>query len=316
MILELLYSVIEQVARGIPVWKISLPCAIHTDMSGLHGIQLLTFRNEQCLSLLDEIDGCEDAVTRLGLVIAGMVDPHTQLFLDKPFNPVLGEFIVCKSERFSFKAEQVSHHPPVTAVEIQGPSFQLYAPGGIGIDGFKTIKPGFNKIDIQFPDCYLTFCSNSGKKLRWQNIGYRIEGLIGRRATYHYGPIEIEDASGIRFIGSINNLFIKGKIVDEDGKVIHWVSGNLKEGVYLDNGKTWILPVSNVPIEVSYETSTLNDPMFSDNVWKYVFKCLRSHPKDYKNADIAKEQVENEQRERATKSVYQPRFTSLHLLEE
>jgi hypothetical protein len=40
----------------------------------------------------------------------------------KPFNPLLGETYELVTPTFKFIAEQVSHHPPITAFECQGNS--------------------------------------------------------------------------------------------------------------------------------------------------------------------------------------------------
>jgi len=40
----------------------------------------------------------------------------------KPFNPLLGETYELVTDKFRFLAEQVSHHPPVTALDCQGVS--------------------------------------------------------------------------------------------------------------------------------------------------------------------------------------------------
>ena len=40
----------------------------------------------------------------------------------KPFNPLLGETFELETPTFKFIAEQVSHHPPVTALHCTGNS--------------------------------------------------------------------------------------------------------------------------------------------------------------------------------------------------
>jgi hypothetical protein len=318
MILELLASVIQQLAKGTPVWKISMPSAIHTDMSGLHGVQLLTFRNYECLSRFEQLDTCEDPVIRLGLVISGLIDPHTEFFLEKPFNPVLGEFIECKTEngQYCFRCEQVSHHPPIAAVQIDGPSFKLFAPNGVTIDAFRTISPGFNKLDLQFPECYLRVETKSGKTLYWQNFGYRVDGLIGKRACYHFGPIEITDLSGYKFVGHVDQSKLKGKVIGPEGALIGNVQGTMEQGVYFGDGRVWITPVADHPIKCIYTPEVLKDPMFSDNVWKNVLYYMRQIPRDFKMADVEKGKVEHSQRERAKVGGYSPRFPLIHKKEE
>jgi len=40
--------------------------------------------------------------------------------VSKPFNPLLGETFELVKDGFELIAEQVSHHPPITAVHCQG----------------------------------------------------------------------------------------------------------------------------------------------------------------------------------------------------
>lgn len=47
--------------------------------------------------------------------------------LRKPFNPILGETYEFVSERWRFIAEQVSHHPPISAFVIEGEGFKMEA---------------------------------------------------------------------------------------------------------------------------------------------------------------------------------------------
>jgi len=43
----------------------------------------------------------------------------------KPFNPILGETYEYVTEKRRFYAEQVSHHPPVTAYNLESQGFEL-----------------------------------------------------------------------------------------------------------------------------------------------------------------------------------------------
>lgn len=50
--------------------------------------------------------------------------------MSKPFNPLLGETFELKMEGntpFHYIAEQVSHHPPITAVHVTGRNWTLSA---------------------------------------------------------------------------------------------------------------------------------------------------------------------------------------------
>jgi len=48
---------------------------------------------------------------------------------NKPFNPLLGETYELQTDEFKFIAEQVSHHPPITAwhVEALDKSYRVWS---------------------------------------------------------------------------------------------------------------------------------------------------------------------------------------------
>lgn len=43
----------------------------------------------------------------------------------KPFNPILGETYEFVNSDFRFIAEQVSHHPPITAFQFEGEGLEV-----------------------------------------------------------------------------------------------------------------------------------------------------------------------------------------------
>ena len=43
--------------------------------------------------------------------------------LSKPFNPILGETFEMRRMGFDYIAEQVSHHPPISAYHIEGKNY-------------------------------------------------------------------------------------------------------------------------------------------------------------------------------------------------
>jgi hypothetical protein len=46
--------------------------------------------------------------------------------VSKPFNPLLGETYELKTDSYEYIAEQVSHHPPITAVHCQGKHYKYF----------------------------------------------------------------------------------------------------------------------------------------------------------------------------------------------
>jgi oxysterol-binding protein-related protein 1/2 len=50
-----------------------------------------------------------------------------QITLLKPFNPVIGETFQADINGGVYSAEQVSHHPPVSAFHYRKDNYQIYA---------------------------------------------------------------------------------------------------------------------------------------------------------------------------------------------
>lgn len=74
--------------------------------------------------LLHEATQTEDPIRRLQLVTTFMVSCNaaTDKRLGKPFNPLLGETFELVRDDFRLVAEQVSHHPPISALHVEGKS--------------------------------------------------------------------------------------------------------------------------------------------------------------------------------------------------
>jgi hypothetical protein len=48
------------------------------------------------------------------------------LDIRKPFNPVIGETFQAKLAGGSYNAEQISHHPPISAIFFEGDGYKIY----------------------------------------------------------------------------------------------------------------------------------------------------------------------------------------------
>jgi hypothetical protein len=76
------------------------------------------------VDLLDGAVSNPDSLKRLAIVAAYVITNLTCLERNstKPFNPLLGETFELVTDKYRFLAEQVSHHPPITAIDCQGKS--------------------------------------------------------------------------------------------------------------------------------------------------------------------------------------------------
>ena len=70
------------------------------------------------VDLLDGAVANPDPLKRLAIVATYVITNLTCLErnVTKPFNPLLGETFELVTDKYSFLAEQVSHHPPITAL--------------------------------------------------------------------------------------------------------------------------------------------------------------------------------------------------------
>lgn len=83
--------------------------------------ELGAFRGLRFCDMLLEARKCSDPVDRLAKVLAyAMTSSDNTPFHKKPLNPILSEELTCwtvhaDGSRTFFRAEQVSHHPPISA---------------------------------------------------------------------------------------------------------------------------------------------------------------------------------------------------------
>lgn len=123
-----IFSVIKQ-AIGKDLTRFSIPVVWNEPLSFLQ-------RLAECLehsSLLDRAALADSPVERFHYLTAFVVSTlsiHIER-MSKPFNPLLGETYELEmnddQHSFHFISEQVSHHPPVSAIFIQNPNWTLSA---------------------------------------------------------------------------------------------------------------------------------------------------------------------------------------------
>ncbi|XP_047505789.1 oxysterol-binding protein-related protein 6-like isoform X7 [Pieris napi] len=101
---------------GKDLSQISMPVTINEPLNMLQRL----CEELEYSELLDSASTCDDPVNRMALVAAFAVSSYAasaHRAASKPFNPLLGETYECVREDkgFKFLAEQVSHHPPISA---------------------------------------------------------------------------------------------------------------------------------------------------------------------------------------------------------
>lgn len=105
---------------GKDISKMSVPVYFNDPMNILQK----TCASQEYVDLLDRAMEESDSLRRLAWVSTYVITNLTCIERNstKPFNPLLGETFEFVTPKFRFLAEQVSHHPPITALECQGTS--------------------------------------------------------------------------------------------------------------------------------------------------------------------------------------------------
>lgn len=79
-------------------------------------------------SLLDKAASCQNSLDRIAYIAvhAATFFTSAERTTSKPFNPILGETYEFKNQDFEYLAEQVSHHPPITACYCRGKQYTYF----------------------------------------------------------------------------------------------------------------------------------------------------------------------------------------------
>jgi hypothetical protein len=124
---SILKSILSSVRVGSDVLSsgISLPAWIYEPLSILQRQTEMLEYSE----LLDKAAQCKDRIDRMAYVVAFAVSGYsgTQRY-HNAFNPIIGEtFEYVDEERgFKYLGEQISHHPPISAVHTESKNWVFY----------------------------------------------------------------------------------------------------------------------------------------------------------------------------------------------
>lgn len=246
---SLLTSILSTVRVGTDVLSsgISLPSWIYEPLSIL---QRQTEMLEYSM-LLDSAAECQDTIDRMVFVAALAVSGYsgTQRYHNN-FNPILGETFEFVDEKrdFKFLAEQVSHHPPISATRAIHKNWEFYQNSNP-----KTSFLG-NAIEIDTQGRTHIYFSNSKDHFFYTNPVTRIHNLIiGKMWIEHYGELNITnlkngDSCNVTFqksgfFSNSSNKNIHGQIKDPEGNVVVELRGVWDE--FLE--ATWLVDTKDSP---------------------------------------------------------------------
>ncbi|XP_072250517.1 oxysterol-binding protein-related protein 3 isoform X2 [Leuresthes tenuis] len=192
--------------------------------------------------LLDRAANTHDPFERMMYIATFVVSGYASSYYrtgGKPFNPVLGETYECDrpDKGFRFVAEQVSHHPPISACHAESKNFVFWqdvrCKNKFWGKSMEIVPVGTTHVTLPgFGDHY-----------EWNKVTSCIHNILsGQRWIEHYGEISIKNSSSdicqckITFVkakywnSSVNE--VEGTITDNKGKVIHRLFGKWHEAVF------------------------------------------------------------------------------------
>uniref|UniRef100_A0A1A7WKM0 Oxysterol-binding protein n=2 Tax=Iconisemion striatum TaxID=60296 RepID=A0A1A7WKM0_9TELE len=192
--------------------------------------------------LLDRAANTEDPFDRMMYIATFVVSGYASSYYrtgGKPFNPVLGETYECdRPDRgFRFIAEQVSHHPPISACHAESKNFVFR-------QDVRCKNKFWGKSMEIVPVCttHVTL-PRFGDHYEWNKVTSCIHNILsGQRWIEHYGEITIKNSSSnvcqckITFIkakywnSNVNE--VEGTVMDSKGKVVHRLFGKWHEALF------------------------------------------------------------------------------------
>ncbi|KAH9496211.1 Oxysterol-binding protein- protein 1 [Bulinus truncatus] len=231
------WSILKQ-CIGKELSKITMPVVFNEPLSF---IQRLAEYMEYA-PLIEKAANCDNPIERMEYVTAFAISALSSNWerIGKPFNPLLGETYELDRPDlgFRFVGEQVSHHPPITAVYAEGKSYILHG----------SIQPklkfwGKTVEIIPKGHIYLELL-NYKETYSWQNVNCCIHNVIvGSLWVEHYGTMEITcDSSNIK---AVVNFRQSGWFA----KDLHHVDGYIYDGKKKERALygSWVLGIYSCP---------------------------------------------------------------------
>nr|XP_026691981.1 oxysterol-binding protein-related protein 6 isoform X2 [Ciona intestinalis] len=227
---------------GKDLSKVAMPVTLNEPLNAL---QLLCEELEYS-ELLDEAAVCSDKYERMALVAAFAISGYCSTYHragQKPFNPILGESYECVREdkNFSFVAEQVSHHPPISACHCIGNTYEFWQDvrfknkfWGKSMEIFPV-----GSVHVKLKDFGCTY--------EWKKVTSCVHNIVaGSRWIEHYGDMVITSEDVVcKILFSKSGYWngkhgaISGVVLNNKDEVMHKLHGKWFEGIFCEtSGRT------------------------------------------------------------------------------
>ncbi|XP_078027910.1 oxysterol-binding protein-related protein 3 isoform X2 [Epinephelus lanceolatus] len=223
---------------GKDLSKVTMPVQLNEPLNTLQRL----CEELEYSELLDRAANTHDPFERMVYIATFVVSGYASSFYrtgGKPFNPVLGETYECDrpDKGLRFVAEQVSHHPPISACHAESKNFIYWQDVRC-----KNKFWGKSMEIVPIGTTHVTL-PGFGDHYEWNKVTSCIHNILsGQRWIEHYGEISIRNTSRdicqckITFIkakywnSSVNE--VEGAITDSKGKVVHRLFGKWQEAVF------------------------------------------------------------------------------------
>uniref|UniRef100_A0A9J8C0Y4 Oxysterol-binding protein n=2 Tax=Cyprinus carpio TaxID=7962 RepID=A0A9J8C0Y4_CYPCA len=219
---------------GKDLSKVAMPVQLNEPLNTL---QRLCEEVEYC-HLLDTAANTHDPHMRMVYIAAFAVSAYACSFTragGKPFNPILGETYEClrQDKGFRFIAEQVSHHPPVSACHCESKNYTFWQD--------VRWKNKFWGKSMEIVPMGVTHLELFGDRYEWSKVTSCIHNILsGQRWIEHYGEMSIKHSTTTGDVshcksrsGALNANEVEGMVTDSNGRVIHSLFGKWNEALYL-----------------------------------------------------------------------------------
>ncbi|XP_059412088.1 oxysterol-binding protein-related protein 3-like [Carassius carassius] len=226
---------------GKDLSKVAMPVQLNEPLNTL---QRLCEEVEYC-HLLDTAANTHNPHMRMVYIAAFAVSAYACSFTragGKPFNPILGETYEClrPDKGFRFIAEQVSHHPPVSACHCESKNYKFWQDvrwkNKFWGKSMEIVPMGVTHLELP----------GFGDRYEWSKVTSCIHNILsGQRWIEHYGEMSIKHSTTMGDIshckvtflksrsGGLNANDVEGVVTDSHGRVIHSLFGKWSEALYL-----------------------------------------------------------------------------------
>ncbi|KAK2836134.1 hypothetical protein Q7C36_014003 [Tachysurus vachellii] len=235
-ILSILYNNI-----GKDLSRVSMPVALNEPLNFLQRVS----EELEYAELLDIANHTDDPYERMVYMAVFSISGYAWASWRnryKPFNPVLGETYesIREDRGFRYIAEQVSHHPPVSACHAESENFTFWQ------DQRWKNKFWGKSVEIISSGLVNVSLPRYGDHYQWNKAVTCIHNVFSQqRWLEHYGDVVIQNLKSdvcsckmtfvkSRYGDGENKNEVQGVVLDQAGNVMHRFGGSWHEGIFCD----------------------------------------------------------------------------------